>query len=235
MTKTGMTETETPRPHATDAHGETNPQPPQRSRPLRVGVVVGSTRPGRKAGAVASWVLELGRHHLEVTSGRADLEVIDLAEVGLPLLDEPVPAVFGIYQHEHTRRWSTIVAGVDAFIFVVPEYNHSIPAVVKNAIDYLYAEWAHKPVGFVGYGLAGGVRAVEHLRLVLSEVKAVPTGDQVALSVFDDFTYADPTDPTEPGQVTPREHQSATLSEMLDSCLALAGALAPLRTEAAGT
>lgn len=227
-----MTETETTRPHPrSDDHGDRHPR---YSNPLRVGVVVGSTRPGRKAGAVADWVLEMGRQHREVTSGRADLEVIDLAEVGLPLLDEPVPAVFGVYQHDHTRRWSTIVDGFDAFIFVVPEYNHSMPAAVKNAIDYLYEEWGHKPVGFVGYGLAGGVRAVEHLRLVMSEVKALPIGDQVALSVFDDFTYADPTDPTAPGQVTPRDHQAGDLSGMLDTCLALAGAVAPLRTEAVG-
>lgn len=220
-----------------NSHGHDHDQDrgrPQAPRPLRLGVVVGSTRPGRKAAAVADWVLKNGRQHPEVASGWVDVQVIDLAEVGLPLLDEPVPAVFGAYQHEHTRSWSALVGGFDAFIFVVPEYNHSMPAVVKNAIDYLYAEWAHKPVGFVGYGLAGGVRAVEHLRLVLTEVKALPIGDQVALSVFDDFTYADPTDPTEPGQVTPRDHQSAELSGMLEGCLALAAALAPLRSQVAG-
>lgn len=231
MTETGRAHTENPHPHATDAQGDENPPRP---RVLRVGVIVGSTRPGRKAGAVADWVLEVGRQHPAVTSGRADLEAIDLAEFELPLLDEPVPAVFGVYQHDHTRRWSAVVDRMDAFILVVPEYNHSMPAVIKNAIDYLYAEWAHKPVGFVGYGLAGGIRAVEHLRLVLTEVKALPTGDHVALSVFDDFTYADPTDPTDPGQVTPRDHQPAELSGMLDNCLALAGAVAPLRTAVTG-
>lgn len=195
----------------------------------RIGVVVGSTRPGRKARVVAEWVLEVGQQHPAVVAGGVQLEVIDLAEAALPLLDEPVPAVFGSYQHAHTQRWSETVASFDGFVFVTPEYNHSISAVLKNAIDYLYAEWQHKPVGFVSYGLSGGVRAVEHLRLILTEVHAVPGGSQVALSVFEDFSYTDPTDPTSPAKVIAREHQAASLHDVLDDVVAYAGALAPLR------
>jgi hypothetical protein len=99
-----------------------------------------------------------------------------------------------------------------AFVFVVAEYNHSMPAVIKNAVDFLFAEWHLKPAGFISYGLAGGVRAVEHLRLVLTEVKALPTGSQVSLSVFDDFTYEHPNDPFGSSTVTARDHQAGALA-----------------------
>ena len=198
----------------------------------RVAVVVGSTRPGRKARTVADWVLQVGRRHPAVEAGGASLEVVDLAAVALPLLDEPVPAAFGSYQHPHTQRWAATIASFDGFVFVTPEYNHSFPAALKNAIDFLFAEWADKPAGFVSYGLAGGVRAVEHLRLVLAEVKAVPVSSQVALSVFEDFTHADPSDPTSPATVTAREHQAAGLLEVVEECLSLCRALATLRAPA---
>jgi NAD(P)H-dependent FMN reductase len=195
----------------------------------RIGVIVGSSRPGRKGRAVADWVVSTGRGHPAVAAGEARLDVVDLAEAALPLLDEPVPALFGAYRHAHTRRWSQTVGSFDGFVVVTPEYNHSVPAVLKNAVDFLYAEWAHKPAGFVGYGLTGAVRAVEHLRLVMTEVKAVPLGSQVALSVFDDVTYVDPTDPTSPFTLTPREHQTAALAEVLDDIVRMCRALAPLR------
>jgi len=101
------------------------------------------------------------------------------------------------------------VSACDEFVFVTPEYNHSFPAALKNAIDYLYAEWQHKPAGTVSYGITGGVRAVEALRLVLIEVGAVPIAAQVALSVVGDFTYADDTDLASPFQVTARDTRSA--------------------------
>ncbi|MGF1661560.1 MAG: NADPH-dependent FMN reductase [Kineosporiaceae bacterium] len=195
----------------------------------RIGVIVGSTRPGRKGRAVADWVVSSGRGHPAVVAGDVRLDVVDLADAGLPLLDEPVPALFGAYQHPHTRRWSQTVASCHGFVVVTPEYNHSVPGALKNAVDFLYAEWAHKPVGFVGYGLTGAVRAVEHLRLVMTVVKAVPLGSQVALSVFEDVTYADPTDPASPFTLTPREHQTAALAEVLDDIVRMCRALAPLR------
>lgn len=224
-----MTDTAPTRTHHHRARIHDRTTPPSH---IRLGLVVGSTRPGRKARAVADWAWEVAGRHPSFAAGEAVLEMVDLAEVGLPLLDEPVPAVFGIYEKEYTRQWAATVGGFDAFVFVVPEYNHSMPAVVKNAIDFLFAEWSHKPVGFVGYGLAGGVRAIEHLRLVLLEVKALPTGSQVALSVFDDFTYEDPTDPVSPCAVTPRDHQAGALVDVLDDCLVLARAITPTRTAA---
>lgn len=198
--------------------------------PIRLGVIVGTTRPGRKAAAVAQWARQAAAAHPEVAAGRVQLQLLDLAEVALPLLDEPVAAAFGHYQHAHTQAWAASVAGCDGFVFVTPEYNHSIPAALKNALDYLFAEWHHKPAGIVSYGLAGGVRAAEHLKTVLLEVKAVPVSAQVALSVFEDFTYADPTDPASPFEVTPRDHQATALSEMIAEVLAYTTALATLRS-----
>jgi NAD(P)H-dependent FMN reductase len=200
----------------------------------RIAVVVGSTRPGRKARTVADWVLQVGRRHPAIAAGEAFLEVVDLADVALPLLDEPVPAAFGSYQQPHTQRWAATIASFDGFIFVTPEYNHSYPAALKNAIDFLFAEWADKPAGFVSYGLAGGVRAVEHLKSVLSEVKAVPISSQVALSAFEDFSYADPSDPTSPATVTARGHQTASLLEVVEDCLSMCRALVTVRAPLPG-
>jgi NAD(P)H-dependent FMN reductase len=103
---------------------------------VRTAIIVGSTRPGRNALGVAQWVHEHAAGH-----GGLDIELVDLADVALPHLDEPVPAALTRdYQHEHTRRWSATVERFDAFIFVVPEYNHGAPGVVKNAIDFLFEE-----------------------------------------------------------------------------------------------
>jgi NAD(P)H-dependent FMN reductase len=126
---------------------------------VKIGIIVGSTRPGRHARAVADWVL--GQ-----TSGRpgAGYEIIDLADYPLPHLDEPMPPSYGQYQHDHTKAWASTIGGYDGFIFVTPEYNHSTSGVLKNAIDYLYAEWNNKAAAFVSYGSLGGARAIEHLR-----------------------------------------------------------------------
>ena len=108
-----------------------------------------STRPGRLAPAVAD--CRRG-DRLEATGSGATVEVADLADLGLPLLDEPEHPASGAYAHEHTRSWSRRVAAADAFVVVTPEYNYGMPAALKNAFDFLYHEWAWKPVGFVSYG-----------------------------------------------------------------------------------
>ncbi|MFJ6567700.1 NADPH-dependent FMN reductase [Streptomyces sp. NPDC091292] len=195
----------------------------------RIAVILGSTRPGRRGAAVARWVDEAAGRHPAVKSGEVTTEVVDLADFGLPLLDEPVPAAFGQYGKEHTRRWSETIASFDGFVFVTPEYNHSVPAALKNAIDFLYGEWHNKAAGFVSYGVHGGTRAVEHLRLILGEVKIATVASQVALPVFTEFTFSDLTDPTDPGVLTPGEHQEPALLKMLDEIIAWAGALKPLR------
>ncbi len=205
-----------------------------RQEQVRVGLVVGSTRPGRKAAAVAEWVQTTAAGDHARQSETLKIQVLDLADIGLPLLDEPMPAAFGHYEQRHTTDWAAAVAPCDAFLFVTPEYNHSIPAVLKNAIDYLFAEWNHKPAGIVSYGLVGGVRAAEHLRSILLEVKSLPLSTQVPLSVFDDFSYADLTDPTSPFTVTPRDHQCAALAETLDELTSYTRAMSGLREHAEG-
>jgi NAD(P)H-dependent FMN reductase len=149
---------------------------------LRIAVVTGSTRPGRNNEAVARWV-----HRLASNRKDAEFELVDIADFDLPLLDEPMPASFGQYEHEHTKRWSAKIATFDGYIFVTPEYNHGTSAALKNAIDYLHREWNNKAAGFVSYGGVGGVRAVEHLRLNLAEAMVATVRQQVALSLFTDF------------------------------------------------
>ena len=149
---------------------------------IKIAIIVGSTRPGRKAETVARWVHE----H---TTNRPDVvyEVVDLKDYDLPLLDEEVPPSMGKYSQPHTRRWAATIAGYDGFVFVTPEYNHSTSGALKNAIDYLYKEWNNKAAGFVSYGSAGGARAVEHLRLVMAEVQIADVRAQVMLSLSSDF------------------------------------------------
>ena len=193
---------------------------------MRIAIVIGSTRPGRRGDQVAEWVLEIAQR--SQPAGVA-YELVDVAEFELPLLVEPVPAAIGDYRHAHTRRWAQTIDGFDAFVFVTPEYNHALPAAVKNAIDYLFAEWNDKAAGFVSYGLHGGVRAVEQLRLALAEVKVACVRTQVVLSLFDDFTIDHM---TEPGTFTPAERHQHTLERMLGEIAAWAGALQPLRADA---
>lgn len=191
--------------------------------PVRIAIIVGSTRPQRRGGLVAHWVHEVGQAH------GADVEIVDLAAQGLPLLDEPAPAIHGRYENAHTLSWAETIARFDAFVFVVPEYNHSFPAAVKNAIDYLFAEWNDKAAGLVGYGVQGGIRAVEALRLVLAEVKVADVRTQVCIDLKRDFVLDDPADV---GRIAPASHQEAVVRRMFDEVTAWAGALATLRVPA---
>ena len=182
----------------------------------KIGIILGSTRPGRNGEAVAKWVLDVASKRTD-----ADFEVVDVQDFDLPLLDEPVPPSMGQYSKPHTKAWAAKVGSFDAFVFVTPEYNHGTSAALKNAIDFLFAEWNNKAAGFVGYGSAGGVRAVEHLRLVMAEVQVATVRNQVALSLFTDFENFTTFKPD------PRHEKS--VNAMLDQVLAWGGALQPLR------
>lgn len=132
--------------------------------PLNIAILVGSTRPGRNGAPVAAWV------HERASERKAAIhEVVDLEGIGLPLLDEAVPALAGRYEHQYTQDGAGTIARFDGFVFVTPEYNHSTSPALLNALDYLYSEWNNKAVGFVSYGTSYGVRAVEHLRGVVGE------------------------------------------------------------------
>jgi NAD(P)H-dependent FMN reductase len=183
---------------------------------LKIAIILGSTRPQRNGEAVARWV-----HQLAQKRGDAQYELIDLAEVNLPLLDEPVPPAYHKYSRPHTKAWSERIAGYDGFVFVTAEYNHGIPAALKNAIDYLFTEWNDKAAGFVSYGSAGGVRAVEHLRGVMGEIMVADVRQQVQLSLATDFeNYS---------RFKPDPRHEKSLATMLDQLLAWAGALRGLR------
>src|SRR4051812_37473929 len=152
-------------------------------------IIVASTRPGRVGLAVGQWVYERAVEH-----GAFDVELIDLAEVNLPFLDEPKHPRLGQYQYQHTRDWSAKVAAGDAFVFVTPEYKHSFNAPLKNAIDYLYAEGEHKPGGFVSYGgVAAGTRAVQALKPILAILKMTPAAESVPIPFFGQLMGADGT------------------------------------------
>lgn len=196
---------------------------------IRIAIVIGSTRPRRRTAVAARWVAEVAARHPAVSAGTVTFEVVDLADYGLSILDEPVPAIFGDYQHAHTARWAETIASFDGFVFVTPEYNHSAPAALKNAIDFLFAEWNNKAAGFVSHGVHGGVRAVEHLRQVMTELQVANVRTQVVLSAFTDFEI---TDPAEPGVITPGPHQEPTLVELFDELIAWSGALKSVREEA---
>ena len=149
---------------------------------LRLAIILGSTRPGRNGEAVADWALAKAK---ERTS--ADYELIDLIDFPLPHLDEPIPPSRGGYAGEHTKAWAAKIGEFDGYVFVTPEDNHSTSGVLKNAIDYLYAEWNNKAAAFVGYGLVGGARAVEHLRAVSSELQMAHVRQQLSFSLLTDF------------------------------------------------
>lgn len=183
----------------------------------RIAVIIGSTRPGRKGQAVAEWVYDIARQRSD-----ADYELVDIADYHLPYLDEAAPPSLGQYTQPHTLAWARTIDSFDGYVFVTPEYNHSTSGALKNAIDFLYAEWNNKAAGFVSYGSAGGTRAVEHLRLVMAELQVADVRAQAALSLFTDFTAFT--------AFTPAPHQADVVAVVLDQVVAWSGALAGLRT-----
>jgi len=187
---------------------------------LKVAIIIGSTRPGRVGESVARWAYELAGHRKD-----AEFELVDIRDYHLPLLDEPIPPSQGKYSKDHTKKWAAKIASFDAYVFVTPEYNHGISGALKNAIDFLYAEWNNKAAGFIGYGSAGGARAVEHLRLVMAEVQVATVRNQVALSLFTDFeNYT---------TFKPAAYHEKSVTAMLDQTIAWGGALQTLRSAAA--
>ena len=143
-------------------------------------IITASTRPGRKGPALANWIFDLAKKHTEFT-----VELLDLAEINLPFLDEPNHPRFQKYTKEHTKKWSATIAAADAFIFVTPEYNFGYPASLKNALDFLYNEWTYKPVAFVSYGgIAGGTRSMQALKQVISAMNMVPVLEAVNVPFF---------------------------------------------------
>src|SRR5258707_10090594 len=149
---------------------------------LKIAIIIGSTRPGRNGEAVAKWVYELAQKRTD-----AEFELVDIKDFNLPLLDEPVPPSMGQYSKPHTKVWAAKIGSFDGYVFVAPEYNHGISGALKNAIDFLFAEWNNKAAGFVSYGGAGGARAGEQFRLGLGELQIATVREPVLLSLFTDI------------------------------------------------
>jgi NAD(P)H-dependent FMN reductase len=185
-------------------------------------IIAASTRPGRRGIAVARWVEQLAEAH-----GGFDVELVDLAEVGLPVFDEPNHPRLRRYEHQHTKDWSATVDRADAYVFVVPEYNHSFPASVKNALDYLSLEWADKPAGLVSYGgVSAGLRAATALKPVLAALRMVPVVEAVSIPFFAQFL-------TDDDEFVPNTELEAGGKAMLDELARLAPVLQRLRTDQA--
>ncbi|HSZ19167.1 MAG TPA: NAD(P)H-dependent oxidoreductase [Candidatus Acidoferrum sp.] len=188
---------------------------------IRVAIIVGSTRPGRKSAAVSKWVLDIAKNRKD-----AEFEIVDIEDFKLPLLDEPVPPSMGQYSKAHTKAWSAMINSFDAYIFVTPEYNHGPSGALKNAIDFLFREWNNKAAGFVGYGGSGGTRAVEQLRQVMGELMVADVRPQVALSLSTDFeNYT---------IFKPHERHEKAVHAMLDQVIAWGGALKSMREAGTG-
>ena len=183
---------------------------------LKIAIIVGSTRPGRKAAGVAKWAYEIARQRSD-----AEFEIVDIKDFNLPLLDEPNSPLFAQYTHEHTKRWSAKIASFDGYVFVTPEYNHATSGALKNAIDFLYNEWVNKAAGFIAYGGTSGARAVENLRLIMAELQVATVRTQVGLSMFTDFENFT--------VFRPGAAQEKYVHLMLDQVVAWAGALKTVR------
>ena len=183
---------------------------------LRIAVIIASSRPRRVGPTVADWVMLAAGARTGAT-----YELIDLADEGLPNLDEPEPASTGTYSKAHTRAWSEKVASYDGFVFVTPEYNHGIPGQLKNALDFLYEEWADKAAGIVSYGSSSaGSRAAESLKPLLSALAIAVVREQLVVSLGDDM---------KDGEMEPRPPLAETLNKVLTSVERWAGVLRQLR------
>jgi NAD(P)H-dependent FMN reductase len=186
---------------------------------LKLYVIVASTRPGRQGTSVGKWFDEVARKHAGF-----DVELIELAEVDLPLLDEPHHPRLRKYEHEHTKRWSARIDAADAFVFVTPEYNYSAPPSLLNAIDYLLHEWTYKPVGFVSYGgVSAGLRSVQMTKQTVTAVGMVPLKEAVSIPFSAQYVNS------ETGVFDPGEVQVKAGNTMLDELLKWATALKAMR------
>jgi len=186
-------------------------------------IIVASTRPGRVGPSVAHWIESEATRH----GGFDATEVVDLAEVNLPFMNEPHHPRLGRYTHQHTRDWSAKVAEADAFVFVMPEYNYGYNAELKNALDYLHGEWQYKPVGLVSYGgVSGGTRAVQMIKQVVTTLKMTPVVEAVSIPFVHQLLDED-------RRLLPNDVMTGSAKAMLDELVRFAEALRPLRAPAA--
>ncbi len=183
-------------------------------------IITASTREGRSGHLVASWFESIARKH-----DSFHIETIDLAEVDLPVFNEPRHPRFAQYEHDHTKEWSSTIARADAFVFVTPEYDHVAPASLINAMQYLVREWAYKPLGFVSYGgVSGGTRGAQVTKQIAVALRMMPIPEAVHLPFFKESINEDE------GVFEPDPLQAKAADAMLAELLRWAEALKPLRT-----
>jgi len=184
---------------------------------VKLTIVIASVRDGRAGETIAKWFLERATQH-----GTFDIELADLKELNLPILNEPDHPRLKKYLHESTKRWSGIVGGSDAFVFVTPEYNYTLPPALVNALDTVYHEWTYKPVGFVSYGgLSGGMRSVQTAKLMVTGFKMMPMVEAVNIPFY--------TQLMENGVFKSNELHDKAVPVMLDELLRWSEALKTLR------
>jgi NAD(P)H-dependent FMN reductase len=181
-------------------------------------IVIASTRPGRVGLPVAEWFRGRAEAH-----GGFELDVVDLAELDLPFMDEPNHPRLRRYEHQHTKDWSARVAAADAFVFVMPEYNYGFNAPLKNALDFLHHEWAYKPAGLVSYGgVSAGTRAAQMIKQVFSSLRIQPLFAAVSIPFVAQLV-------DDEGRVEANETMGEAASAMLDELVRVEAALRPLR------
>jgi NAD(P)H-dependent FMN reductase len=184
----------------------------------RLQIIIASTRPGRVGLPVGRWFEGRARAH-----GGFDVEVVDLAELGLPFVDEPNHPRLRQYTQEHTREWSAKVDAADAFAFVMPEYNYGFNAPLKNAIDFLHQEWMYKPVGFVSYGgVSAGTRAVQMIKQVVTTLNMFALNEAVAIPFVAQFL-------DDEGEIDANETMEKAADALVAGLLRASGALEGLR------
>lgn len=185
-------------------------------------IIITSTRPGRKGPAIAAWFHEVAKRHPEFNT-----QLIDLADINLPMFDEPFHPMLRKYQHEHTKNWSAIIDDADAVVWVAPEYNYSFNAAFKNAFDYLHHEWKHKPAGVVSYGgVSAGTRALQMIKLVLASGNMMPITESVNIPFFAKLI-------TPEGVFQPPPESEKAAEAMLNALAKWAAALRPMREQKA--
>lgn len=162
---------------------------------LNLKIIIGSTRPGRKGPIVARWVEQIAK-----ANGKFNVELVDLADLNLPILDEAAHPAMQKYEHEHTKRWASIVGSADAFIFVTPEYDYFAPASLINAVQCLMREWGYKAAGVVCYGgISGGLRSAQVLRGLLGNMNVHALPQVVPVPMFTQMINENDTfEPTQP-------------------------------------
>ncbi|MFJ4436148.1 NADPH-dependent FMN reductase [Streptomyces sp. NPDC088923] len=184
----------------------------------KLSIVIASTRPGRVGLPVGQWIDAVAREH----GGFDEVDLVDLAELDLPFMDEPNHPRLRQYTHDHTKRWSARVESADAFVFVMPEYNYGYNAEIKNAIDYLCLEWAYKPVGLVSYGgVSAGTRAAQMIKQVVTTLKMTPVFEAVSIPFVQQFL--------KDGRVEANDVMETSAKAMLDELTQVSAALRPLR------